>query len=416
MLATILKILIPFAVIMQIVPFLIWLERKGSAYIQDRRGPNRASIAGFRLGGLLHSLSDVLKLMYKEDILPTQANRFLYTLAPFLAMMIASMTFVILPWAAPLNLESGPFALQGLSVNIGILYLFAVGSLAVYGTMLAGWGSNNKYSLLGGLRASAQMISYELTLSLSVLGVLLLSGSLDLAVIVDAQGTEIWNWNFIRQPLGFILFVVSAFAETNRAPFDLAEAEAELVAGYHTEYSSLKFALFFMAEYVHMVIASALMATLFLGGWQVPFVSTELLRTHATQVLHYGVLGFGVFSILAGWFLFRRKTNKVRFGDARDQEKYRLAVPAILVGMALVIFQITQGPFALGDLGSQIVAAAVQAINFLGKILFFCWVFIWVRWTVPRFRYDQLMSLGWKVMLPLALLNFVVTAVVYLNI
>lgn len=413
MLTTTLKILIPFAVIMQIVPLLIWLERKGAAYIQDRRGPNRANIGGVRLGGLIHSLADVVKLIFKEDIWPSQANRLIYGLAPFIAMAVACMTFAVIPWAAPLEINGEIFSLQALNVNAGILFIFAIASLGVYGIMMAGWGSNNKYSLLGGLRASAQMVSYELTLTLSVVGVLMLSGSLELGVIVSEQGTQLWNWNVVRQPLGCLLFIVAAFAETNRTPFDLAEAEAELVAGYHTEYSSLKFALFFMAEYVNMIIAAALMVLLFFGGWQIPFVSTELLRLHADTILFDVLIGVGALAILGGWRLLRRK-SKVRYGDSRDQEKFKLGVPALLIGMGLVLWLVLRGPFEFGALGSQITAAALQFGAFITKILFFCWVYIWVRWTVPRFRYDQVMSLGWKGMLPLALLNLVVTAVVYL--
>jgi len=408
-----LKILIPFIVIMQLLPLLIWLERKGAAYIQDRRGPNRASIMGIRLGGVIHSLADVVKLIFKEDIFPTRANKFIYTLAPFLAMAVASTTFAVIPWAAPINWKGSVFSLQAADLNVGILYIFAIGSMGVYGIMLAGWGSNNKYSLLGGLRSSAQMISYELTLSLSVVGVLILAGSLELNTIVQNQGSNLLSWNVIRQPLGCLLFVVSSFAETNRLPFDLPEAEAELVAGYHVEYSSLKFALFFMAEYANMIIASALIATLFFGGWQIPFVSTDTLRTYAQPILYYSVLAAGVFSILAGWFLVRRK-HKVVYHDARDRETKVLGFPAILVGMALVAGQVLLGPIVLGDSGSQIAMAVFQFGAFLLKILFFCWVFIWVRWTLPRFRYDQLMNLGWRVMLPLALLNVVVTAGVYL--
>ncbi len=413
MTATLLKIFVPFGVIMQIVPVLIWLERKGAAYIQDRRGPNRASIAGVRLGGLIHSLADVVKLIFKEDIWPTQANRLIYALAPFIAMSVACVTFAVIPWAAPLNLSSGTMSLQALDFNTGILFIFAIASIGVYGIMMAGWGSNNKFSLLGGLRASAQMVSYELTLSLSVVGVLMLAGSVELGSIVADQGSEVWTWNLVRQPLGFILFVVAAFAETNRTPFDLAEAEAELVAGYHTEYSSLKFALFFMAEYVNMIIASALMATLFLGGWQVPFAGTEFLRDHASNIFYYGLLAFGLFSILVGGFLALRRT-KVPWKDARRFEGKILGIPALVVGIGLIFWQFTQGPVVLGTLGSQATAAILQFSVFLGKILFFCWVFIWVRWTLPRFRYDQLMALGWKVMLPLALINLVVTAVAVL--
>jgi NADH-quinone oxidoreductase subunit H len=413
MLGTILKILIPFALIMQIVPVLIWLERKGAAYIQDRRGPNRAHIAGIRLGGLVHSLADVVKLIFKEDILPTQANRIVYTLAPFVSMAVACMTFVVIPWAAPLDINGEVWNFQALNISSGLLVLFALASLGVYGTMMAGWGSNNKYSLLGGLRASAQMISYEITLSLSVLGVLIFAGSLELGAIVANQGDRLWTWNFFRQPLACLLFIVAAFAETNRNPFDLAEAEAELVAGYHTEYSSLRFALFFMAEYVNIIVASALMATLFFGGWQVPFVATETLRAHAPALMHYGLLAVGILFILLGWYLVRRK-NRYLFGDHRDYEGKILGLPAFLAGIVLVVWQVNGGIPLLSDTEAQIVSSVTQFSVFLTKILFFCWVFIWVRWTLPRFRYDQLMSLGWKVMLPLAMANLLITAGLYL--
>lgn len=412
MTATLLKIVVPFAVIMQILPVLIWLERKGAAYIQDRRGPNRANILGIRLGGLIHSMADVIKLIFKEDIWPSSANRFVYALAPFLSMAVACMTFAVIPWSAPMTLGGEVLTLQALNMNAGILFIFAIASLGVYGIMMAGWGSNNKYSLLGGLRASAQMVSYELTLALSIVGVLILAGSVELGTIVADQSPNIFRWNIFRQPLGFILFVVAAFAETNRTPFDLAEAEAELVAGYHTEYSSLKFALFFMAEYVNIIIASALMATLFIGGWQIPFVSTETLQSHASLILHYTVFGFGILSVLIGWALVRHK-SKVKWGDNRDWESKKLGLMGLFVGMGLVLWRVTQGPFALDAFGSQVTAAVMQFIVFIGKILFFCWVFIWVRWTLPRFRYDQLMSLGWKFMLPLALVNLVVSALVF---
>ncbi len=413
MLLMLLKILVPLLVILQVLPFLIWLERKGAAYIQDRRGPNRASIGGVRLWGLVHSLADVVKLIFKEDIFPSQANRFLYTLAPFIAMAVASVTFAVIPWAAPLQWNGQEISLQAVDLNVGILYMFAISSLGVYGIMLAGWSSNNKYSLLGGLRASAQMISYELTLTLSVVGVLILAGSLELGTIVADQGSALYRWNFLRQPVACILFLVAAFAETNRTPFDLAEAEAELVAGYHTEYSSLKFALFMMSEYVNIFVISALMVTLFFGGWQIPLLSTELLRSHASEILYYSLLIAGVLALIGGVALMR-KPAPVHYGDARDREKLKIGVLVLLLGMGLIASQVFFGILPLGNSGSQIATALFQFGFFLAKILFFCWVFIWVRWTLPRFRYDQLMALGWRVMLPLAILNVMVTAGVFL--
>lgn len=411
MIVLLLKIIVPFLIIFQIIPLLIWLERKGSAYIQDRRGPNRASIMGLRLGGLIHSLSDVIKLMTKEDIIPDGVNRFFYHLAPFLSLFIACVTFAVIPFAHPLQVGGSVFSLQAADLNVGILYMLALSSLGVYGVMLAGWSSNNKYALLGGVRSSAQMLSYELSLGLSLISVLMMVGSFQLNDIAISQTQWPWMWYVFKQPLAFIIFTTAAFAETNRNPFDLPEGESELVAGYHTEYSSMKFAMFFMAEYAHMIIASAMIATLFFGGWQVPFLSTETLRTYAGEGTLFLLLAHAVLFIVAGFFLVTRfKSGK--YGDIRDFEVLIIGAPLIMLGAVLAFFPIVHGPFVFGELGQNIFAAVAQFMVFMAKVLFFCWVFIWVRWTLPRFRFDQLMHLGWKVMLPLALANMVVTAVI----
>jgi len=412
------KIIVPFFIILNIIPLLIWLERKGSAYIQDRRGPNRAALFGIiRLGGLVHSLTDVIKLLMKEDIVPTRVNRFFYFLAPFTTMSVACVTFAVLPFAAPVPWNGNFITLQAADLNAGLLYIFAIASLGIYGVMLAGWSSDNKYSLLGGLRSSAQMISYEIVLSLSVISVLMMAGSLEISQIVADQSAAVWKWNFVRQPLACLMFMIAMFAETNRLPFDLPEGESELVAGYHVEYSSMKFALFFMAEYTNMIIASAVMASLFFGGWQVPFLSTEFLRTHATEALKIVLAGGAGFHLLAsvGFFL-RGKANikNKKWGDRRDWEPVILGVGALGIGLVLGAALIYVWPLVLAEKAAVIVTAALQAATFLVKILFFCWVFIWVRWTLPRFRYDQLMNLGWKKMLPLSLVNIMVTGVVLL--
>ena len=276
--------------------------------------------------------------------------------------------------------------------------------------MLAGWSSNNKYALLGGVRSSAQMISYELSLGLSLLSVIMMSGSFQLGDIVAQQTHHLWRWNFLIQPLACIIFMISAFAETNRAPFDLPEGESELVAGYHVEYSSMKFASFFMAEYAHMIIASALIVTLFFGGWQIPFVSTEMLQADATFVLKILLIGFAVFSILLGLFLVS-KFQKGKYGDKRDYEVLVLGVPAIVIGIAMILGIVLFGPIHLSQEASRWMTAVLQIGNFLFKVLFMCWVFVWVRWTLPRFRYDHLMNLGWKCLLPLAMINVFVYAV-----
>lgn len=410
MLTILLKLVIPFLVIFQLLPLLIWLERKGSAYIQDRTGPNRAQIAGVRLGGLVHSLADVIKLLFKEDIIPSHVNKPFYIAAPIVALFVASITFLVIPFADTVQLGTLTFEMIPVNLNVGILYILAMSSLGVYGVMLAGWSSNNKYALLGGVRSSAQMISYELSMGLAILSVIMMSGSLELGQIVLDQSSAVWKWNFIVQPLACLIFVVASFAETNRAPFDLPEGESELVAGFHVEYSSIKFAMFFMAEYVHMIIASALIVTMFFGGWQVPFASTSFLRDNAHQVLKSVLLGTGVFSVVAGLFLLT-KFKRV-FKDKRDFEVIILGLPAVLVGCALVGMVVFKSVPDLSLLGQQILVAGLQVMTFLFKILCVCWFFIWVRWTLPRFRYDQLMNLGWKCMLPLSVLNLVITAVV----
>ena len=333
-LATIVKIAIFMGVVLVVVAELVWSERKISAAIQNRIGPNR--VGPF---GLLQPYADVVKLLLKEDIVPTAANKFVHTLAPIISIAVTFSTIAVIPLAGqPLELFGREIPLVIADVNVGILYVLALTSVGVYGITLSGWSSNNKYSLLGGLRSSAQMISYELSMGLSIIGVVLITGSLSLVDIVAHQSG--WMWNIVLQPFGFITFLVAAFAETNRAPFDLPEAEPELVGGYHTEYSSFKFALFFLSEYAAMITASMVIVTLYLGGWQVPYLE------------------------LAG-------------------------LPAI----------------------AEII---IQVLAFAFKVVLVLIFFQWVRWSVPRFRYDQLMNLGWKVMFPIALINAMVTAAVML--
>ncbi len=325
-LLSVLKIVVVLGIALTSVPIMVWVERKVSARIQNRHGP--LYVGPF---GLLQPFADVAKLLLKEDVIPTEADEVLYVLSPLMAFVPALLTFAVIPFGPHLSIAD---------INIGIVYVLSISSLGVYGLVMAGWSSNNKYALLGGLRSAAQMISYELTLGLSIIGVLMYSRSLSMVKIVESQAGL---WFIVPQFLGFVLFLVAAFAETNRLPFDLPEAEQELIAGYHVEYSSLKFALFFLAEYVAMLSASCLIVTLFFGGW--------------------------------------------------------LAPP--FIGSAIE-----------GFLPEIVVLYLMPLVWFLAKVAVFMFFFVWVRWTFPRLRYDQLMALGWKVLLPLAILNVFLSGII----
>lgn len=321
-------IAVVFGLSLFIAMYSTYAERKIAAFLQDRLGPNRAGPFG-----ILQPLADGVKLFFKEEFIPRASDKWLFLIGPGFFMCTALMTSAVIPFAPDLNWNGTIISMQATDLNVGILYIFGVVSLGVYGVLIGGWASNNKYSLLGAIRAASQNISYELAMGLSIVSLIMVTGSLSLKDIVEQQAG--WHWNIINQPLGFLIFLICAFAETNRAPFDLPECETELVGGYHTEYSSMKLGFFLFAEYINMFISSAVLAVLFFGGYQFPFISSMepgLLKT---------VLG------------------------------------------ACVMF---------------------------GKIFFFIFLFMWVRWTLPRFRYDQLMNLGWKILIPLSVLNILITA------
>ena len=339
-----LKVTLIFTMVMLVVAYATLAERRVSAFIQDRRGPNR--VGPF---GLLQPIADGIKNILKEETLPATASRVFFVLAPILVLFPSLVTFAVIPIAAPLPTSAGVVDMIIADVPIGILYVLAFSSLAVYGVVMGGWSSNNKYAFLGGLRASAQMVSYEVALGLSLITVLMLTGNVTLPEMV-AQQQQLGLWYAFPLSLAFILFVVSAFAETNRLPFDMPEAESELVTGYHTEYSAMKFSAFMISEFGHMVTASALMATIFLGGWDIPFWKGDDAFWYQGQLIS---------------------------GFAADGSAL-LATPTWWKTL------LTFGAFA-------------------AKTLFFLLVYIWIRWTLPRFRYDQVMSLGWTVMLPTAL-------------
>ena len=339
-------VFLAFQGVLMIVAYTVLAERKILGWIQGRIGPNRVGP-----WGLLQPFADLFKFILKEDIVPDKSTKFIYYLAPLVALTCALLPMVVYPFGPPINTIDWSFLPYGLGDNItqlpltiaqidvGVLFILAITSVGVYGIALAGWSSNNKYSLFGGLRSSAQMISYELAMGASVIGVVMLAGTLDLNGIINAQTTSPFKWFIIPQFIGFFVFLIAAFAETNRVPFDLPEAETEIVAGFHTEYSALKFALFFMAEYVNMFTVSVLCVTLFLGGWYIPGLS--------------------------------------------------------------YIFEVGSIPYALVSHG-----------GFLLKIFAFLFLYIWIRGTLPRFRFDQLMNFGWKFLLPIALGNIILTVII----
>lgn len=326
-----------FTITLVVAMYATYGERKVAAFLQDRIGPNRAGPFG-----LLQPLADGLKFFMKEEIIPNVSNKFLFILGPSLAMLTAMMAGVLIPWGNTLIIGGQEYSLQITDINIGILYVFGVVSIGVYGIMIGGWASNNKFSLLGAIRASAQMISYELAMGISIIALILITGTLSLKEISAQQAGGVggdWNmWNVVVQPAGCLLFIICAFAECNRAPFDLPECETELVGGYHTEYSSMKLGFYLFAEYINMFVSSAVISTLYFGGYNFPFMNDIGLDHNAITI--------------------------------------------------------------------------IGTLVFFAKIFFFVFFFMWVRWTLPRFRYDQLMNLGWKILLPLSIANLMITAVV----
>ena len=320
-----------------IAMYATYAERKVAAVMQDRIGPNRAGPFG-----LFQPLADGLKLFFKEEIIPNFSSKFLFILGPCLAMLTAMMTSAVIPWGDKVHLFGRDMFLQIADINIGILYVFGVVSMGVYGIMIGSWASNNKFSLMGGLRAASQIISYELAMGIALIALLMVTGTLSLKAMVDGQMDGYWN--IVKQPLGFLIFLICVFAECNRTPFDLAEAENELIGGYHTEYSSMKLGFYLFAEYINMFVSSSVMVSLFFGGYDIPFLNDG----HA--VIKYGE------NWMAIWHI----------------------------------------------------------IMFLSKAFFFVFLFMWVRWTIPRFRYDQLMNLGWKILIPLALFNMLATGAIIL--
>ena len=353
----VLAALVLFAVI-NFAAFHTWLERKQSAVMQDRIGANRATIFGIRALGLFHPLADAIKMFTKEDYIPPRGDKLLHTLAPFLSMTFALVAFAAVPFGDILRVGRLEIPLQVAPINVGLIYIFAMMSMGVYGVILAGFSSNSNYAFLGSLRASSQMLAYEITLGATLLGIVMIYGTLDLQEIVRGQGGLLWGlvpkWGFLVQPMGLFLFLTAGIAETKRIPYDIPEGESEIV-GYFVEYSGMKFGMFYFADFIETILIASLTTTLFFGGWQVPY-------------------------LYRGGFYF----PWIHAGN----------LPALMLPHLLVAF--------------------AQISAFILKVCFFCWLFMTIRWTLPRFRYDQLMHLGWKIVFPLSLLNLFVTAAVLL--
>lgn len=354
--ALIKMVLLVLLVVMPLASILTWMERKQSAMMQDRVGPNRANIGGIRAWGLLHFVADAVKMIMKEDFVPRRANRFLFALAPVMAIVPVFVTFAIVPFGSDVCVHqlrdvvgdpsacSGAVSMQVARLDVGLLFYFAIASLAVYGTSLAGWASYNKWSLLGALRASSQMMSYEVTMGMAILGAFLVYGTLEPYAIVQAQGPEIYHWGIVSQPLGAILFFTAAIAETKRTPFDTPEGESEVI-GYFVEYSGMRFGMFFLAEFIEVIFLSAIMATVFFGGYMVPLLYSD------------------------GFHVLGR------------------------------IIELPHG-----------IVLLLQTLCWGLKVIAFCWLQLLIRWTLPRIRPDQLMDLGWKRLLPLSIVNILITA------
>ncbi len=397
-------------------PILVWMERRVAGLIQDRLGLNRCHIKGFRLGGLIQSFADMLKLVFKEDFQSKSIKQgFFFSLAPVIVFASAFLTFMVMPFADTLMIGAQEFRMQGLPIDLGILWFLAFAGLSVYGIMIGGWASNNKYSLLGSVRAAAQVISYEAAMGLSLVSVLITYGSIDLVKIVNFQGETFLGivpmWGIVLQPLAGLIFIVTAFAEANRTPFDIAEGESEIVGGFHTEYSAMRFGLFFVGEYVAMSASSALIVTLFFGGYHLPYLNSNTLQTHMELFLWACMIA----ETLLSFFFVRWMVRNNRFqakADIRNRESAVLIKGIALLNALVLVFLGALLFFGLSQTEANIATAVVQIATFAFKLLLMNFVFVWVRWTLPRFRYDQLQDLGWKVLMPLAIANIFITATV----
>jgi NADH-quinone oxidoreductase subunit H len=399
-----------------IAPILIWWERRVAGFIQDRTGPNRCNIGGIRLGGLIQSLADMLKLFFKEDFLPSHIKyKFFFTLAPILVFFCSFLTFAVIPFANDIIIDGKSYMMQAIPTKLGILWFLAFAGITVYGIILGGYASANKYALLGSIRASAQVVSYEAAMGLSIISMVITYGSIHLNDMVIYQDSLIFGfipaWGIIIQPIAAIIFIITAFAEANRAPFDIAEGESEIVAGYHTEYSAMRFGLFQVGEYAAMSALSAIIVTILLGGYTIPFIPQDTIQSNIYIVLFIVAIIVPIKAFfLTKWI--KRNNNWIDKNDPRSKETKKLVkffwITSILISSLLILLFI----IGLSTNGINILTAIIQITVFLIKFFLVTLFFIWIRWTLLRFRYDQLQMLGWKILLPLSILNIFITSLI----
>jgi len=406
------------------IPVLVWLERRIAGLVQDRLGPNRTNIFGFRLGGVVQSFADVVKLLLKEEYYPSHIKngRWLFMMAPIITFVAALLAFMVIPFADTITIDGETLRVQALPIDFGVFWYMAMSGIGVIGVIFGGWLSHNKYSLLGAARAGSMVISYELPLGLSVLSFIITYNTIDFNAMVHWQSQTFFGfipaWGLFIQPLASVILIVALFAETNRNPFTVAEGESEIVAGFMTEYTAMKFAMFFMAEYVAMNTASAVIITMVFGGYQLPWVSTEMLHTHF-NVFAFSLMCISPF-VVAVLIMWMRKNNRVRPSVSNDDGRnFETKVLTIVMIGFLVVIEFILGYlvfFADDPFANSLAVTLFQIVVFVLKLMVFNIFFILIRWTVPRFRYDQVQYLGWYYLLPLSLLNIFITAVIVVGV
>ncbi|WP_455755560.1 complex I subunit 1/NuoH family protein [Sulfurimonas sp.] len=406
------------------IPVLVWLERRIAGLVQDRIGPNRTNVFGFRLGGVVQSFADVVKLLLKEEYYPShiKSGRWLFMLAPVITFVAALLAFMAIPFADTMIIDGESLRISALPIDFGVFWYLAISSIGVLGVIFGGWLSHNKYSLLGAARAGSMVTSYELPLGLSILAFIITYDTIDFNAMVQYQSGTLFGflpaWGILVQPLAAIILIVSLFAETNRNPFTVAEGESEIVAGFMTEYTAMKFAMYFMGEYVAMNTASAVIITMIFGGYQIPWVSTSmLLENFSTFAISIMIVMPIIVAILIRWM---RKNNRVRptlsSDGGRNFETKVLTIAMVGMTVLVELILIYLAFLSESSLANNIAVTLFQIVVFVVKLMMFNMFFILIRWTVPRFRYDQVQKLGWYYLLPLSLLNIFVTALVIVGV